>query len=892
MTRARPSPGLLEGKFRPQVGAREQVARIRLRPPPTLLDGPIRCVTVVAPTGYGKSTLMAQWYDALASGGPDPIPVTWLNLDDNDNDPNRLLRYLFGALGRCVPSLAAEGAVEISQTSNVSVVLESLSIALAAHGRPVVLFLDDAHVISNPAAVSIVDWLLSNAGTELRSVVGSRQAVGWATAELRVRGQLLEIDQRSLAFDVDEARQFCAARLSRALEGRALEQLVDKTEGWPAAMELLTLALNDAANPGRLVAEFATTERGILEYLADAVFGRLPAEQRHLAHQLAQFDRFCPELADAALAEGARPALFGELQRRHLFLIALEPQGRWYRFHHLVGDYLRRHDSRRQDEIAASLTAGGRWLFEHGMVDDAIDCAVRARDWDLACRWLVRAAEDSAQRQGYAANLLRWIRIIPGEVIDRYPLIRLSHVFSLVFIRSAPEFERELADLEALAGRLARDPGSDRRAVQELLCALPAQRMMWDGLRDHVAGLRAEAEDWLARWPRARLHYKGDVLNVAAFGCKSEGDLATAFDYCDRAEAAHAEDQGQFGVSWSRVLRALLLLKRGDFRAALAAADAGLRHVQSSLFGHPEHTAFLQAVRAGVLYDFDDVAGAALALEAHPDALDDRGIADFLLLTYLTRARLQFSAGRVDEGLAALQLGRRLGQRQNLPRVSVTLAGEECVWFCRLGRLTEALELARAQDFDRSIHPKYDVVADKAARIAPRLLMADRPEVAVAQLGPALVRATEKGFHHRRVELLILQAAALLRCGRTAEALQSWGVAIELGERFGYRRVFLDDMDIASTLNHAARGHDSVRVPGWLKAGTNRSSARNEDTLTRKERRILKFLETGASNREIADSLFVSEGTLKWHLHNVYRKLGCRNRSGAIAAARRLGALQ
>jgi ATP/maltotriose-dependent transcriptional regulator MalT len=291
-------------------------------------------------------------------------------------------------------------------------------------------------------------------------------------------------------------------------------------------------------------------------------------------------------------------------------------------------------------------------------------------------------------------------------------------------------------------------------------------------------------------------------------------------------------------------------------------------------------------VRAVVLYDFDDVAAATQALEAHPDALDDRGTSDFVLMTYLVRARLQFRAGRPEEGFAALQLGRKLGHRLALPRVSATLAGEECIWLCRLGHGTAAMELARAEDFDRTIHLAYGVVADKAARVAPRLLMNEQPELAVAQLGPALVRATEKGYHHRHVELLVLHAAALLRAGRTAEALQSWGVALELGERYGYRRVFLDDIDIASTLNHAARGHEGLQVPSWLKAHPIRSVG-TEDALTRKELRILKYLDTGASNREIAGALFVSEGTLKWHLHNVYRKLGCRNRSGAVAVARR-----
>lgn len=891
----RPGPSLVESKFQPQLGARAQVSRLRLAVPEALVQGTVRAVSVVAPTGYGKTTLMAQWHAALAAAAPARVDAAWLNLDENDNDTPRLLRYLYGALGRCVPALVADAVQEVTRTTNLSVVLEDLSVRLAAHERPVVLFLDDLHVIDDGDSARALEWLLRYAGAHLRLVVGSRQALGWPQAELRLRGQLLEIDQRALAFDDEEARRFCASRLAHALEPAALGRLLGKTEGWPAAMELLALALNDAPDAGRLIADFATSERGVLEYLGDAVFGRLPPAQRTFAHELGQFDRFCASLAANALGRRTPEVQLADLQRRHLFMIPLDRQGRWFRFHHLVREYLRRQDPRDEATIDASLVAGGQWLFDNGMVDDAIDCAVRARQWDVACRWLLRAAEDSAQRLGDGANLLRWIPAIPRDVLDRYPLIRLSHVFSmsfsLAFRQNAADFEREMAELEVLAKRMADDPAADRKVVDELLCALPLQRLMWEGLHDNAAGLRERAEAWLAAWPDARARYRGDMLNVAAFACKTAGDVDAGLEYCARGEALQESDHGRFGVAWSKTIRALLHLKRGDFGSALQAADQGVAYIRQELHGHPEQFAYHQGVRAAVLYEFDDTAGASQALELVPDALDDRGVADFVLLTQLTRARLQFREGRPDEGLAVLQLGRKLGQRRDLPRVSVTLAGEECVWLCRLGRHEAAFELARAQDFDRTLHAHYGMVADKAARVAPRLLLAEQPEMAIAQLGAPLVRATEKGFHHRRVELLILHAAALLRAGRTSEALQSWRIALEVGERFGYRRVFLDDLDIVTTLNHAGRGHDGLRPPAWLKSVPTRSAAHGDETLTRKELRILGFLDGGASNREIADSLFVSEGTLKWHLHNIYRKLGCRNRSGALAAARRQGLL-
>lgn len=887
MARSSVANHLIESKFQPQLGARSQIDRARLALPEALFSGQIKLVSIVAPGGYGKSTLMAQWFHGLNRAGTPSAKATWLNLGDNDNDPARLLRYLYGALGKCVPTLTPEAIGQISRTTNISVLLEDLSIRLAEHDDSILLFLDDVHLITAPEAIQVLEWLLRHGAPQLRFVMGSRYAVGWGLAELRLRGQLIELDQRVLAFNSDEAHDFCAARLTSELDSTAMNALLKKTEGWPAGLELLSLALNETPDDARLIADFTTTERGVFDYLSEVVFGQLPEETRNLVHRLAQFDRFCPDLIRVALGNRTPEKLLADLQWRHLFLIPLDGQGRWFRFHHLVSEYLRRHDPQNEADAVATLTAGGQWLFDQGMTDDAIDCAVRAGQWDLACRWLLSAAEDSAQRLGVGANLIRWIPLIPPDILDRYPQIRLSYVFSLAFKQSASEVEREMAALESLLQRLSKEDQADKSVIDDLSSAIPAQRMLWTALRDDVVALQEKTESWLTTWPNARPRFSGDVVNLAAFACKSNGNIELGLEYCRQARAIHEADNGHFGASFSLIIQALLQLKRGDFRAAELAAQVGLAHVTEHLFGHPEHLAYHHTLLAAVRYEFDDLAGAMQGLEMSRDTLDETGVADMVMLTYLVRARLKFQQGQSDAGLAALQLGRKLGQRRKLPRVVTTLAGEECVWLCRLGSNREALELARAQGFDRSLYPNYDVVADKAMRVAPRLLMAEQPEVAIALLSPALVRASEKGFHHRRVELLILQAGALLRASRKAEAITSWNNATELAERFGYRRVFLDDMDMVTVLAHAARGHEGNSPAAWLKSPASKLVTATEEALTRKELRILKLLESGASNNEIAESLFVSTGTLKWHLHNIYRKLGCKNRSGALAAARK-----
>lgn len=885
---------LLESKFHPEIGARTQIKRVRLKLPEDFFRGIYKVVTVIAPTGFGKTTLLAQWLTEIEERREKPKTLTaWLTFDEHDNDPNRLVRYVIGALKIGVPGLDIENEATTDAIGDTQpeVMLERLSIALLSLNVRVVLFLDDAHQISSMSAIQVLEWLLRQTSSNFRIIAGSRQALGVSIADLRLRGQLLEFDQGSLAFDQDESRDFCELRLRHPIDVASLGALLDKTEGWPAAIELLGLAINDSQDAGKLIADFSTTERGVFEYLSEVVFSRLPGDTLKDIHQLALFDRFCAELIDAACNHPTPNLLLTELNRRHLFLIPLDRQGRWFRFHHLVGDYLRRHAPLDEPTITSTLVAGGCWFYDNGMIDDAISCVVRARNWDLACEWLVNSVEDVAQRRGAGFNLVRWFSYIPHEYLERFPQIRLNYVFSLIFQRMDSEAESELQQLEGLIqNRSHALKRMTRELFEELSSAVPAQRIMLDAVRDNALDLLPRVEAWLSATPNARTRYRGDLLNVAVFACKSLSEIDKGLAYSKEARQVQSADNSLYGLSWNFLLHSLLLFKRGLFAEAKAKIEEGLQFLNENQLSYLEHAAFLQASLSAICYEFDDIPAATQSLELSLlGSLDRTGPADMVILKYVSMARLQFQAGQSEAGLGALRLGRKPGQKRHLSRLTITLAAEECVWLSRLGKHQEAIELAGQFGFDRSIYAKFDVMAEKATRISTRLMLRDQPELAVAHLGPPLIMATEKGLYHRRVELLILQASALLRCGRAHEAMDSWNTALELGQKYGYRRVFLDDMEIIRPLCDTARTYKHVQVPAWLIAQPSKSTVRAEDQLTRKELRILKLLESDLLNKEIADSLFISEGTLKWHLNNIYRKLECKSRSGAVSLARRKG---
>lgn len=873
-----------DGKFLPQVSARRPLPRPRLALPAALLEGTCSVVSVVAPAGYGKTTLLAGWY-----AGCTPAQRAWLNLDDNDNDPQRLLRLLIAAVQSARPGLGTHALAQIegrAQALPMSV-LESLVSDLARLDAALLIFVDDVHVLVDEQAIRVVEWLLQYAPAPVRVIFGSRLAPRLPLAGLRLRGRLLEIDQTQLAFTESEAQALCSERLGSPLPLPALQRLMDKTEGWPAAIELLVLALQDAPDRAVLLNDFWGSERAIVDYLGEVVFGRLSLQQRGLLYRFAQFDRFCAALLDAATGDPGARDLLQELNRRKLFLLAMDRSGSWFRFHHLVQDYLRSNPpAGLAGNEVVTLLAGARWFHTQGLVDEAIDCAVRARAWEQACSWLAASVEDSAQRQGTAGSLLHWVRVIPRQWIDRYPLIRISVAFSLAFSTRRDEVEAALEDIQrSIAVWEQLHPGDP--GLPQLHCAAELQRLLLLAVDDSNQELLAGISGWLERWPEAPMRYLGDACTLAALACKANGELKRGLAFIRRARDLQLRDRGYYALSWNTILEALLQLKGGDFHAARAASQRGLQLIHERLNGYPEHAAFQHVILAAIAYEFGALDDAARELEKGSAAIDATGIADLLILTYLTRARLQFSRGDCEGGLQALRLGRQTGRKRRLERVVVTLAAEECTWLIRHGQRAAALSLAHQFGFDLAIFAEPNLAADKASRVGPRLLLDSEPEMALAQLLRPLQRSSEKGFQRRRCELLILQAAALLRSGRQEDALLAWQQVVEACERLGYRRVALDDLPLLADLRQVAAG------PAWLAtSGTpETASSAAQEALTRKELTILRHLESGLANREIAESLFISEGTLKWHLHNIYRKLGCKNRTSALSSARKGGFL-
>ena len=896
------SGAVVEAKLYPGFGAAKVMQRPRLALPREFDDGTLSVVVVCAPAGYGKSTLMGSWHEALCEQG---VACGWLSLDADDDDPARLMRHLIAAFRRVDSTVGrgARGELTANVAGNVKPALESLAADLAQLGRRAVLFLDDLQFLSAPEALELVDWLINYSPRQCQYVLGGRAEPLIKLGNLRVRGRLAEYGVAQLHFSAEESARFMESRLGPVLGAEQVKQLRDRTEGWPAAIELAALALRTETDHGGILQRFAGSDRGVVEYLSETVLDRLDARTRGFILRLAHFDRFDAGLAEAVTSESDAAALLAAVHARNLFLVPLDRAASAFRFHHLAAEFLRDRFRREGSDVAALLMTGARWLYENGHAEEGINSAIRAEAWETAARWVAASAEDLIYRRGYHQTILRWMQRLPAEWVDRFPAIRIHYAFALAFTPRQQEVEAQVHRLQALHATLSRTPGSDARLIGQIESEIELQKVLSLGLRDDGHQARIGAQAWLERWPDAPLIRRGTVGNVLTFGLKTANEIDAGLEWNRKVRTWLHQAEGWYSLSWADYLAALLYMKRGAYFEARQHCEAGLALLLEKLNGQPAHAAMFHTVLATVAYEFDELDRAHTHLELGMPRVTEYGQADALLMGFLTAAKLERVRRGEAAGLDRLHEGQEVGTRRGFHRVTVSLAAEECGWHGRAGRYDEARRVAALHGFDRlDSGSESALLGEKAILVASRFLARRSPGEILASIGRPIARCKEKGLYRRWVELLLIKAIAHKEDGALALAVGCIKEALGIAAPRNYFRTIYDEAaDVEALLDRldpgelygSEAGPLARRLRQAMKEGANGATRRATapklaEDLSRREIVILKRLESELSNKEIASSIFISEGTLKWHLHNIYGKLGVKNRSGALVRAKTL----
>ena len=455
------SPPTPSTKFRPPLRLRAQVPRVHLME--TLRAGAWRRLVLIhAPVGYGKTTVAAQWAEELAGSG---VPVAWLTVDDDDNDPGRFLANLVEALRRAKPEIVGDLAEVVEEHGGEAeqYVLTSLINEIHERGERISVIVDDWHRVTDSRSIGALAFLLEHSCHHLQVIITSRTRSGLPISRMRVNDELVELDIAGLCFDADEARSFLLDVSGLDLRNDEVAQLCDSTDGWAAALQLATLSLRGSKTPSDLISRISGRHHAIGDFLAENVLSTLEPEMVTFLLTVSVPERICAGLASALSAQPSGQALLEDVEARDLFLQRLDEDGDWFRFHPLFGEFLRRRLERdRPDSVSSLHRKASEWFAEHGMVVEAVEHALAAGDTERAIT-LLEVDGRTLIEQSHMVTVLAMVDKLPPAAVAASPRIQLWLGWARTLLRHSDLADAALARVDTA---LAQMPESDRSVTE------------------------------------------------------------------------------------------------------------------------------------------------------------------------------------------------------------------------------------------------------------------------------------------------------------------------------------------------------------------------------------------------------------------------------------------
>jgi LuxR family maltose regulon positive regulatory protein len=859
---------------------------------------------VSAPAGFGKTTLLTQW---LAERS---MPVAWLSLEPGDNDPTRFLTSLIAALQTHYPDLDMNilALLQAPQSTPLERALVVLTNDLMHRQRgDFALVLDDYEVITEQSLHRALAFLLDHLSPQLHLVLATRADPPLPLARLRACGQLNELRATDLRLSTGESESFLQTVMGLDLPLEAMLALERRTEGWVAGLQLAALSLRGRDGASTFLATFTGSHRFVLDYLSEEVLSQQPAPVLSFLLRTSILERLCGSLCDAVTEQEDSQALLEALERANLFVVPLDEERRWYRYHQLFAELLQSRLQQRQPEQLDQLhRRASLWCEQHAQPREAVRHALAAQDSERAAR-LIEQGGIMVAAWGQTHILLEWLDALPDALVRARPYLCACHAIALHLNDQLEEAEARLADAERALE--AHSPAGHTGVVLALVATIRANLERYTGDLTRYVALGQQAVDLLAEgngWMRA-----GPVLQVACSYLVS-GDVTASREQQVQAAVATARASGYALMH----LRSLTLLARmqvlqGRLREAAATyEEAG--QVTPGL-------QMLQALTPSVTYCFglgdllrewNRLDEAEQLLAQGMDLVNEKQsvFADDVLLGYLTLARLQQARGLDSASLATLDTFLHLADlRHFVSPAKATARAVRAQMALLQGNQAEAIHWADGCGLSPE-DPNLPYLYEPVYLILARVRIAQgRQDPAGPYLSNALrllerllEDAEAKARIRSALDILLLQALALAARRNQAGALTILERALTLAQPQGYIRLFVDQGTPMLTLLRESQAR--AVMPEYVSTLLSAFGAQDQasaaplvqalspllEPLTAREREVLQLLAAGASNGEIARRLVLSLGTVKKHVSNICGKLGVQSRMQAAARARAL----
>ncbi len=868
-------------------------------------------MAAVAPAGFGKTSLFAQWAEEARGAGRT---VAWVSLDRGDNDLHIFLSYICAALDHAGTELghALSAVLEAGRAVSPVRAAAHLTEALLAREEDVWLVLDDFHVLADGEVIEAVRLMAELCPGNLHLMLLSRERPALPLARFRMQGTLAEIRSDDMKFSVSEANLYFRAALDIDLEAEDLALLNHKAEGWIAALQLMSISLRTRTpqNMTGALRSFSGAHADIADFLAEDVLANVPQDVYTFVLQTAPLERFCADLCDFVTGRRDSAQVIRYLADRNLFIVPLDSTRKWFRYHHLLAEFAENRAAGAGIRLNEIYLKASRWFSENGLFGEAVDHALRAEDFSEAAALLDRWS-DRIVYTGQISFINRYFRRIPESYLQDYPRARLVQAWALQMRWQFDEARRILDDIEH---RLPADRGNARGSRSHSLASrVLHNKLMLAGLRDDLAATRELATEYLKLAPEDS-YLTGSTEAVLIIAEREFFQFERLAERAARARDLFEMTDSHVGLAFLDGIQGASALMMGR----LDIAEDSFRRALASLKRFSGNQSPLIAVVAPLLaelhYERDEVEKAAGLLEENLHMADEIGFVDQLVAGYLYQSRILWRSGRREDALRILGEGRIIARNKGFTRLDVTLIAEEVRQLLTAGKADRARELAMRAGIAAdgpAILPGSDSgsLDLMPALVWIRLRLAGEDPAAAA--GPARKWARfleNRGARRLACQLHLVHARALDLTGDERGAHRALHQSLRLGAPAGLVRSFVDEgARIQSLL--AANRLLSDFVSGDLQqyvlhllaafeAESGREAADAEesfraatlsDPLKAREVEILERVGRGMPNRLIAVELGLTENTVKWHLKQIFAKLDVHRRIDAVLRARQCG---
>ena len=927
MAHFQPQMDLISTKLHPPPVRENRVTRRHLL---DMLDNAVKekLTLICAPAGYGKTTLLSQWLSR------HPKPVGWVSLDHTDNDLAQFLRYLLAAIQNVDSDVGAgiTAMLQPHQSLSGPAIWAALINDLENSEKEFVLILDDYQEVEAKAVHNALGYLIEHMPDNLHLILATRADPPLSLPRLRARGHLIELRQIDLRFSTEEISEFLNNIMGLDLWATDIAALEDRTEGWIAALQMAALSLQghspERTSRSEFVQAFTGSHRFILDYLVEEVLDQQPPGLQEFLLKTSILERVSGSLCDAILGEQGidrladriKPqadefpttdsqSILEHLDAANLFIIPLDDEREWYRYHHLFSDLLRKRLVQTFPDLVLGLhRRASTWHEQQGHMATAIDHAISAKDFERAAILIEDNLETTLMRSE-VMTFLKWIERLPDEWVRSRSTLCFFHAWALLMSGSSlAVVEQRLKEVTCI-----QDTPQSTLITASRVAALRAYLMLFQADIQSAVELCHQALEHL---PESDLFLHGMVAWILSMERLEVGTLQEGKETLNELAKMGLEINNPLLVVTALCHQARLQMRQGRLQRARKILERALDLAIDS-DGQQLPIASEALIWLGELereWNHLEVSANYLVkgIELSKEWSDLAGFD-----AYFPLARVKLAQGDVDGAREVIETAWQTAHKSDSTELDDLLADlQQAYFFTMTGDIEGTMRWVEKRGLTANLSPVTPNDLDPSQKyvnthlrkyeqlvLARALILQGRTAEALKLLEALLTLAKQLDRTDLTIEVQILRAMAFQLQGHEAQALEAFSEALSFGERGGYVRIFIDEGEpVVQLLDRAGEHGIAPDYVANLLATFRRGESSDGltqvtrfhapppiENLSDRELMVLRLLATGMSNPEIADELVIAASTVRSHCKSIYRKLNVHKRWEAVRQAQELG---